>query len=159
MICISTILLRQMQDHAQAQYPLECCGLMLGLPAGQSTDGPRAAKQVTQICPAINAWEQAQAAGEGVDLHKTPRERYWIDPAFIIATQKQARDRQWSILGVYHSHPQGPAQPSECDRQWAWSDYSYVIMGMDHGQVQDCQSWVLDDQHQFQPEPVQILRP
>jgi proteasome lid subunit RPN8/RPN11 len=87
-------------------------------------------------------------------LPATKQKRYWIKPATLLQAQKYARDRGWDIIGIYHSHPDHPALPSECDRQWAWPDYSYVIVSVTQAKADPIQSWVLDGQHQFQSEPI-----
>jgi proteasome lid subunit RPN8/RPN11 len=72
-----------------------------------------------------------------------------------MSVQRDGRERNLDIIGIYHSHIDHPAVPSECDRRLAWSSYSYVIVSVVHGKASDLKSWCLDDQHQFQPEPIQ----
>lgn len=83
--------------------------------------------------------------------------RYWIDPKELLAAQKHGRDRQLDIIGVYHSHPEHSAIPSECDRACAWPHYSYLIISVHQGQAQDYRSWSLDEQQHFQPEAILTL--
>lgn len=144
---------QDLEHHAQATYPEECCGLLLGTLATGHT--PRT---VHQIQPLKNQWVAAVAAvtdPDGAKPHNSRHRRYWIDPKDLLAAQRDARDRNCVILGIYHSHPDHPAVPSECDRALAWPEYSYVILSVHQGQVVDCQSWQLDEHHQFQPEPIQ----
>jgi proteasome lid subunit RPN8/RPN11 len=75
----------------------------------------------------------------------------------MLQVQRSARERELEIIGIYHSHPDHPAVPSECDRRLAWPVYSYVILSVQSGQVMACQSWRLDDQHQFQPEAIKMI--
>ena len=89
------------QILAQAQSPLECCGLLQGLRDGE-------AFEVTQIHPATNL--AASAA------------RFEIDPVAQFAAQKAARAQGQSIIGCYHSHPGGAAQPSAADLAGAGED-------------------------------------
>ncbi|MGD1908412.1 MAG: M67 family metallopeptidase [Leptolyngbyaceae cyanobacterium] len=149
-----------MHQHAQATYPEECCGLIIGALSVQSRS-----KDVRQIHSLANQWMpevQTVTEPDGVKALGDPqrslsrRRRYWINPKDLLVAQREARDRGWVILGIYHSHPDHPAVPSECDRALAWPEYSYVILSVHQGTVVDCQSWRLDDQHQFQPEPIQI---
>jgi proteasome lid subunit RPN8/RPN11 len=72
----------------------------------------------------------------------------------MIQAQKQGRDRNLIIIGIYHSHPDYPAIPSEFDRVCAWSDYSYIIISVEKGKTTDLQNWILDQHHQFQSEPL-----
>lgn len=59
---------------------------------------------------------------ELVELHATPnraadrRTRFELDPAAVVAAEDRARARGLAIVGVWHSHPRGPARPSDADR-------------------------------------------
>jgi proteasome lid subunit RPN8/RPN11 len=77
----------------------------------------------------------------------------------MLIAMRDARDRGMDIIGIYHSHPDHPASPSECDRQLAWPQYSYVILSIERGEVRELYSWQLDDYHQFQPEELIVLDP
>jgi proteasome lid subunit RPN8/RPN11 len=77
----------------------------------------------------------------------------------MLKAQKDARDRNLDIIGIYHSHPDHPAVPSEFDRAIAWQRYSYVIVSVQQGKTCDLQSWSLDDNCQFQSEEILTLSP
>ena len=152
-LVLSTAQRQQITDQAQQAYPEECCGLLLG---------PMAVvrRRVLAVMPLVNQWTADVAAitDPAVDsppCDRTRQQRYWIDPQDLLRAERAARDRGWVILGVYHSHPDHPAVPSECDRALAWSAYSYPILAVEKGQVTDLQSWRLDEVHQFQPEPIE----
>jgi proteasome lid subunit RPN8/RPN11 len=136
------------QTHAEQAYPEECCGLLLGnLIHGR--------KILVEVRSLPNAWESAtNELNSDADLSKS--RRYWIDPAAMLAVMRDARSHHLEIIGVYHSHPNHAAVPSECDRQLAWQQYSYLIVSVHNGIARDFQSWCLDDQHQFQPEVIQL---
>jgi proteasome lid subunit RPN8/RPN11 len=139
--------LHQLTAHANRTYPQECCGLLLGR-----------ASQVVEVWSTPNAWTASIgselatviAAGTG----KT--DRFYIEPLDLLNAQRHAREQQMNIIGIYHSHPDHGAEPSESDRRLAWSDYFYLILSVHQGIVQDYRCWKLDDNHQFQPEGVQI---
>jgi proteasome lid subunit RPN8/RPN11 len=59
-----------------------------------------------------------------------------------------------NIIGIYHSHPDHPAVPSESDRLLAWSAYSYIILSVQSNGVADYRSWTLDEEQQFQEEEI-----
>ncbi|QFZ92544.2 M67 family metallopeptidase [Synechococcus elongatus] len=120
--------------HLQQCYPQEGCGLLLGKD-----------RQVEQVWPAANVW-QPDTAEENHDR----RDRYQVDPQALLQAQRYCRDRQWQILGIYHSHPDHPALPSECDRLQAWPEYVYLIASVTQGKIKDCRCWQLNDQQQFQ---------
>jgi proteasome lid subunit RPN8/RPN11 len=77
----------------------------------------------------------------------------------MLKAQKQARDRNLDIIGIYHSHPDHPAVPSEFDRAIAWQQYSYIIVSVQQGKACDLKNWSLDDDHQFQPEEMLTVSP
>ena len=80
--------------------------------------------------------------------------RYWIAPKALMEAQRYGHEHDWIILGVYHSHPDHPAVPSERDRCLAWSEYSYPIVSVIKGQVVETRSWRLTKQRMFQPEEI-----
>jgi len=132
--------------HAQECYPQECCGVLLGKVEENEVI-------VLEVVRTENAWneemaEQLEERGIG---GKTRRERYAIAPQTLIKLQKSARSRHLQIIGFYHSHPDHPAIPSECDRLLAWPDYHYIIVSVVQGQARAIKNWVLDPDHQFQP--------
>lgn len=86
----------------------------------------------------------------------TKKRRYEIAPQEILAAMKDARSQGLDIIGIYHSHPDQPAVPSECDRAAAWSHYSYAIVSVSEGRLVDLRCWSLDDQQMFQPEDLLI---
>ncbi len=107
-------------------------------------------KSLIELVPLENDWQ----------LIDTKHRRYSIDPKDILRVQKQARSQGLNIIGVYHSHPDHVAVPSECDRTQAWPEYAYVIVsvqGKESGnKAVDIQNWTLDSKHQFQLEAMQV---
>ncbi|MGF1520276.1 MAG: M67 family metallopeptidase [Nodosilinea sp.] len=151
---------------AAASYPAECCGILVGrrqfeAPTAAAQGAAEVCREVVQVVATENAWESSlsnytDVEGDSGREHSLG-DRYYIDPADLLRVQKSARDRGLEIIGIYHSHPNHPAVPSECDRALAWPVYSYVIVSVVQGQVVDLKSWQLDDQHQFQSEPVKMI--
>ena len=116
-------------------------------------------KILLEVFPTENAWNGESAAAfeavETVDLPLTTQERrYTIAPEVMMAAQRQGRDRQLSIIGIYHSHPDHPASPSEFDRVCAWLEYSYIIVSVQQGKATDVRNWSLDCHDQFRPEEI-----
>jgi len=147
---ISTDQVQRMKTHAESTYPEECCGLLLGQIKGE-------VKTLVEVSPTENAWDtQAAEAFQGVNSSPpqsgTKRNQFSIAPEVMLKVQKQARDRELDIIGIYHSHPDHPAIPSEFDRAIAWHRYSYIIISVQQGIASDLRSWTLDPHHQFQPE-------
>lgn len=132
---ISRTLLAQIHRHLEAGYPQEACGVMLG------RDGV-----VTEIVPAEN--QRTDSA----------HNRYLIDPLAYLKIERDADRRGWQVLGIYHSHPDVAARPSQFDLDHALPCFSYLIVSVCRGKAVDTQSWRLrDDRTQFDHEPVDIL--
>ncbi|HCF27762.1 MAG TPA: hypothetical protein DEV81_11325 [Cyanobacteria bacterium UBA11049] len=148
--------IRAICAHAQSTYPQECCGLLLGK---LSQDG----KILIDAIATKNVWSaQAVESFAEIDsewqLSENKNTHYTIAPEEILRAQKESRDRQLDIIGIYHSHPDHPAIPSEFDRACAWPAYSYIIVSVPQGKAGELQSWCLDDNHQFQPEEIIVDR-
>lgn len=113
--------------HAEATYPDECCGVMLG----RQVEGRRIVEQLIEI---ENQWDEQER-----------RRRFLITPQQYMRAEKQARETGLDLLGFYHSHPDAPARPSEFDREHAWPFYSYLIAGVDAGTTVALTAWQLRD--------------
>jgi proteasome lid subunit RPN8/RPN11 len=126
------------RQHGEADYPHEACGLL-----GGTADGERTV--VVQLVPLGN--ERTDAA----------RNRYLIDPAAFRRAQEQLDRDGLEVLGVYHSHPDHPPEPSAFDREHAWPRLSYVIVAVAHGRAGEMKSWRLsDDRTAFAEEPITL---
>ena len=84
-------ILEEVIEHAKAAHPLEGCGFIVG---SVSLEGER-------FIPMENVLASATA--------------YQMDPAQLINTLKDLRDRGENVVAIYHSHPSGPARPSQSD--------------------------------------------
>lgn len=175
MLRLSSDHIQTIKTQAEKTYPDECCGIMLGH-VSHDTSAPLQAqagdtllsppiRTIVELWPVTNTWdEESQATlselrGNAEEASFTTRRRYWIDPKDMLAAQKYSRNKGLSIIGIYHSHPDHPAVPSECDRACAWPEYSYIIVSVPQGQATDVFSWVLDDEHQFQSEKLTVQNP
>jgi len=98
----------RMKGMAADAYPDEGCGVLIG-----SFRNERA--EVVDV-----------TRGRNLRTERS-RDRYVLDPADIIAADRDARARGLDIVGYWHSHPDHPAHPSQFDTDHAWVDYVYVI--------------------------------
>ncbi|MEL6940113.1 MAG: M67 family metallopeptidase [Cyanobacteria bacterium J06598_1] len=153
-LALSSQQLSDISAHAEQTYPEECCGLLVGElnpPSGE------AAKQLVEIVSLGNEWTpDVLPAAASKEQSFTKARRYWIDPQDMLRVQKQAREQGLNIIGIYHSHPDHVAVPSECDRVLAWPAYAYVIVSVCEGKAVDVQNWALDSEHQFHPEAMRV---
>ncbi|MGB7249963.1 MAG: M67 family metallopeptidase, partial [Phormidesmis sp.] len=151
-------------------YPEECCGLMVG--KIKSQEGV-SYKSIVELVALDNHWtpdaiapksetlesetlESKTPADNPTESPQTKQRRYYIDPKDMLQVQRQARDQGLTIVGVYHSHPDHVAEPSECDRALAWPEYAYIIVSVKRGKAVDIKNWALDSDHQFQPEAMKV---
>ncbi|MDQ2100897.1 MAG: M67 family metallopeptidase [Tychonema bourrellyi B0820] len=148
-IALSDSHILSIRTHAENTYPEECCGLLLGTIASNI-------KTLVEVWPTKNAWSAEAEHNWPEQKVLTEKRRYAISPADMLKAMKDARDRNLEIIGIYHSHPDCAAVPSECDRTLAWPQYSYIIVSVQQGRSEDLRSWSLDTESNFQAE--EILR-
>jgi proteasome lid subunit RPN8/RPN11 len=146
MIKIYSHHLQEMKTHAESTYPEECCGLLLGKINGEI-------KTLIEVFPTENSWnDEAEQVFSGMEKTTSPSStkcnRFSIDPKIMLKVQREARDRNLAIIGIYHSHPDYPATPSEFDRAIAWEQYSYIIISVQKGIACDLKSWNLSEKRQ-----------
>lgn len=139
MIEIPRDLLERIRAHGAEAYPEECCGALLG-------DGVGARKIVRLARRLANSREGAR------------EHRYLIGPEAYSEAEAAARAEGLEVVGIYHSHPDHPARPSEYDREHAWPWFSYVIVSVERGRPLELTSWVLaEDRARFDEEEVECL--
>jgi proteasome lid subunit RPN8/RPN11 len=132
--------LGEIRRHGVADYPYECCGLLLGR---FEKDG---GKVVLETYPISNAREES-----------AKRNRFLIQPEELLKGERYARSRKLEVVGFYHSHPDSPAVPSQYDLEHAWPTYSYIIVKTVESEALDLFSWEQRyDRSQFDPEEITI---
>jgi len=142
--------LQTLRSHAEQTYPQECCGLLLG--KGESQEH----KKLVAVWAVENTWSEDMVYELQDDHPLTKTRRYSIAPQVMLEAMRNARSQELEVIGIYHSHPDNPAIPSECDRRLAWQHYSYVILSVMQGIAQDIQSWQLNQTEQFEPEAIVV---
>jgi proteasome lid subunit RPN8/RPN11 len=113
----------QMVAHARETYPNECCGAMLG-----SVDNGQ--KQVRIAMRLENAYAGAQNA------------RYELRPQDLMAAEREARNRNMDLVGIYHSHPDCDAYFSTTDLKNSCPWYSFVVLSIHKGEFDHANSWL-----------------
>ncbi|HTX91644.1 MAG TPA: M67 family metallopeptidase [Anaerolineales bacterium] len=138
MLEISPDLLVKIHANGEQAYPEEGAGFLLGV------DGET--RRVLGIRPLPNARESAAR-----------HNRYIITPQDYLDGEREADRLKLTVLGVFHSHPDHPNQPSDYDRDWAQPFFSYVITSVQKGKAVASRSWrLLEDRSAFVEEPVRI---
>jgi proteasome lid subunit RPN8/RPN11 len=125
-------------DAANA-FPDECCGFFFGEEAGDD-------RIITVVRPVINAKEGDK------------RRRFEISAKDYLAAEQFADTNQLQLLGVYHSHPNHPAAPSEHDRVAAQPWFSYIIVSVLEGKTDAVRSWRLNEEQQFEEETIDNIK-
>jgi proteasome lid subunit RPN8/RPN11 len=147
MITISDTARAAIAAHAEAEYPNECVGLLLGRLVGD-------VKTAEVAYPVENRWA-GQVALAASDNPESRRDRFYLDPRDYLRADRAARAQGLDIVGCYHSHPDWPAEPSARDRVGAQgvgggSSFSFVIQSVRAGRAAELRSWLLaEDGSQF----------
>jgi proteasome lid subunit RPN8/RPN11 len=147
-LILTSDLIQQLENHARSTYPDECCGVLVGQRIGDIA-------QVVIVHPVLNAWSPDCLPTQDKIPH-SPRDRYSIDPADLLAIMQSSRAAGLAIIGIYHSHPDHVALPSECDRQLAWPEYCYIIVSVIAGTITDRRGWQLDAHQQFREVKIRV---
>lgn len=127
----------RMVAHAEATYPNECCGVMLG-----SSD--ETGKSVSVAIPLQNASEGPQQA------------RYELRPEDLLEADREARRRKLELIGIYHSHPDCDAYFSETDLKNSCPWYSFVVISIQNGRFDHANCW-LPDADQTRAEKEELI--
>jgi len=110
----------QMVDHARADAPNECCGMIA------SRDG-----EAVKIYPAVNAAASPL--------------RYEIDGPEQYRIQMEIDDAGLDLGAIYHSHTRSDPVPSQTDINLAfYPDAVYVIVGL-KGEAPDVRAFHIRD--------------
>lgn len=112
---------RAIQAAADAGYPHEICGVLLG------KLGYEPVIQEAVACANLNT--------------ERSRDRYQLDPAGQLAIEKGARARGLDVVGYYHSHPDHSAQASETDNSLSWEATLYLIQSVVSGRSGELRAW------------------
>lgn len=125
----------QIKEHAQKDYPYECCGILLG----KFENGE---KTVTQVLEILNEKED-----------ENKHNRYLIPSSKILETELYAIKNGLDIVGFYHSHPDHSAIPSAYDVEHALPVYSYLIVSVYDAKAVDFTiSVLIPDRAKFEKE-------
>ncbi|MGH9944009.1 MAG: Mov34/MPN/PAD-1 family protein [Pyrinomonadaceae bacterium] len=132
----------EIRRHGEAEYPHECCGLLIGR---LGVDGH---KGVFEVHPVSNAREESARHNRSLIL-----------PEELMRGERYARERGLEVIGNYHSHPDDRAVPSTFDLEHAWPTWSYIIVSVREGKAVDLRSWEMQaDRSRFDEEEIAARR-
>ena len=114
-ILIKREYLETMKKLSRETYPIEACGILVGL-------FKRDIIEVTRIVCARNQLESP-------NLFK-------IDPELLLETINKAEREGLELVGFYHSHPED-TPPSEIDERYMayWVGYIWIIVPVKGGKI------------------------
>jgi proteasome lid subunit RPN8/RPN11 len=136
MLIIEQKPLDEMYRDALQSFPDECCGFFFGKELEEE-------RIVTNVLVVNNSKEGDK------------RRRFEISPKDYLNAEKFSDENDLQLLGVYHSHPNHPAIPSEHDRIAAQPYFSYIIISVKENAIAAIRSWQLNDNFQFEEETIE----
>ena len=119
---IARALLDEIVEHARAEAPNECCGIVAG------RDG-----HATRVFRARNAFESPL--------------RYEVHPQDLLRITTAIDEAGEEVAAIYHSHVASPAYPSQTDVNLAvnWPDPSYLICSLAEPGTPDLRAFTIRD--------------
>jgi proteasome lid subunit RPN8/RPN11 len=134
MIIVESGPLAEMKAHALNTFPDECCGFLYGT---EESDDSRLISKILKV--------NNSKTGD-------KKRRFEISGKDYMLAEKFAVENDTVLLGIYHSHPNHPAIPSEHDRVAAQPYFSYVILSVTPENIDHIRSWQLNEASQFEEE-------
>jgi proteasome lid subunit RPN8/RPN11 len=95
---LTRAVVERISAEAVRVFPEEACGLLVG------------------------RQDRVEHAIRARNVHPNPRTHFEIDPQALVDAHRAAREGGPEVLGYYHSHPSGPAEPSVTDQAMAAGD-------------------------------------
>ncbi len=111
----------KMIRHALSELPNECCGVLTGT-----------ANRATQVF----CMKSVPASPDA----------YFMDPEQQVEVFSRMHQRGENLVGIYHSHPEGPDIPSGSDLQFAFHPESaYIILSLKDRQRPAIKAFILEN--------------
>jgi proteasome lid subunit RPN8/RPN11 len=123
MLIFTTDIKKLLYEEAKSQYPLECCGILLGR-------REKNCRIVTEIYKTENAQEPSMQ-----------KEHFLIPTTDLLFVEYLAEKKEKEIVGFYHSHADYGADASEEDESYAIPGNSYPIISVIDGKIVEISSW------------------
>jgi proteasome lid subunit RPN8/RPN11 len=131
-LLIPPTLLARIEQHGVQSYPFEGAGVLLGHMHEQEIT-------IEEIMLFENSFEASQR-----------RRRYRIDARAMMQAEYYAEERLLDVVGIFHSHPDHPAKPSDYDLEHSLPWYAYIITSIVGGSASESRAWRLsEDRSEF----------
>jgi len=121
---IDRAVLTTLAEHARGEFPRECCGVLFGRREGDRFE--------------VRRVEAAANITEG-----DPGRSFQVDWQALFRAVRVSRAGSDTLLGFYHSHPDGSDRPSPRDAAEAWEDHLYLIVPIQDGVARRPTAWFL----------------
>jgi len=147
--------LREIVRQAEAGYPEEICGIVIGRRWVPKT------YQVRQVRNIANQERQKDTSG----FERDARTAYRMDDREVLRVLREADESGWDVVTFYHSHPDHDAYFSAMDRDRAlaanqeplWPGATYLVVSVREGRACDARYFVWDDaQRDFLEVPASL---
>ena len=139
-VTLSSANMRAIEAHLESTYPNEGAGFLLGRNEGGCLN-------IQALLPIENKWEAEE------QYH-----RYVLTTEDFMRAELEATKRGLDMVGVFHSHPDHPAEPSIFDRDHAMPNFSYLITTVARGSAEVTHAWRLrEDRTAFDSEPLEVV--
>lgn len=139
-VILSPEQLAAIEAQGEHSYPNEGAGLLLGYLNGDVFT-------IEDVVTLENNWEQGEQSN-----------RFRLNEQDYLKATLKAASRGLDVIGVFHSHPNHPAQPSQWDLAWAtWPNFSYLITRVNRGKAAVTRAWRLrEDRSAFVEDDIRI---
>ncbi len=121
--------LAAIRRHAEAEYPSECCGVILA-----RGDGDRVLMRCRNVQDALHRRDP-------VEHPRDSRTAYYIDPMDLLAVGRREAEG-YEVAVIYHSHCEAGAYFSETDKRNALFDgepayphANYIVVSVVGGRI------------------------
>jgi proteasome lid subunit RPN8/RPN11 len=121
MIVFTKEQMTEIEDHASATYPKECCGILLGTRQKER-------RIVQEVYRAYNASTK-------------PQSHFVLTSDTILYAEILATKENLEIIGFYHSHPDCEACLSQEDQKYVMPEMSYPVISVSHGRTREFGCW------------------
>ncbi len=147
--------LREVVRQAEAGYPEEVCGMMVGQRGAPET------YQVRAVTNVANREPQEDPGGVSRDA----RTAYKMDPLEQLEILREVDAHGWDVVLFYHSHPDHEAYFSRMDRERAlspdgepiWPGATYLVVSVMRGSARAAASFGWNpEQREFVGSPVSL---
>jgi proteasome lid subunit RPN8/RPN11 len=119
-------------------------------------------KVMEECCGFLYGWEKENqrvitCMTEAVNEAENRLINFKISAKAYIEAEAFANSNGLRLVGVFHSHPNHSALPSELDRIAAFPYFSYLITSVRGKRVVDIRSWSLNNNFKFEEESLTII--